>query len=168
MDYASICLEYKLMGHTGIAFEDTFPVRNDWEELVSEFERCVLPKPKWTHAAHLVVGTWYCTQFDLNTAIDKLRSNIRAHNDRVGTINSDTSGYHETITIFWARTIAAFIKSRPETISFPELADMVVEAFGHKSGLFREYYSFDIVASAEARKSWIEPDIRTFGMSNPS
>ncbi len=100
----------------------------------------------------------YCSQFDLDTAINKLRANIHAYNESVGTINSSTSGYHETITVFWARTITAFIKSRPKSRSFKDLATAVVEAFGNKPGIFREHYSFDVIASIDARKSWIEPD----------
>jgi hypothetical protein len=148
------------MDGISIDFKDTLPARNDWEELVLEFERRVLPKAKWTHAAHLVVGAWYCRRFDLETAIEKLRINISAHNESVGPVNSETSGYHETITVFWARTIDAFIKSRPKSRSFEELADSVVDAFGDKAGFFREYYSFDILASLEARKVWIEPDLK--------
>ncbi len=48
------------MSAFNLAFEDKSLVVDDLERLISEFERCVLPKKQWTHIAHLVVGTWYC------------------------------------------------------------------------------------------------------------
>ena len=34
----------------------------DIESFVRDFEACTLPKPRWTHQAHLLVGLWYLSQ----------------------------------------------------------------------------------------------------------
>jgi hypothetical protein len=34
----------------------------------------------------------------------------------------------------------------------------VVEEFGGRRDLFKQYYSFDVVASREARARWVPPD----------
>jgi len=32
--------------------------------------------------------------------------------------------------------------------------------FGMKAGLYREYYSFDVLKDVEARYQWMEPDLQ--------
>ena len=36
----------------------------------------------------------------------------------------------------------------------------LVDEFGSRRDLFREYYSFDVVKSREARAGWVEPDLK--------
>ena len=57
-----------------------------------------LPKPEWTHAAHFAVTLWlvrHRPDLDLDAEMPSL---IRAFNEATGTPNTDTGGYHETIT----------------------------------------------------------------------
>jgi hypothetical protein len=37
---------------------------------------------------------------------------------------------------------------------------MLVAEFAPRRDLFREYYSFDVVRSVEARRSWMPPDVK--------
>ncbi|HQU55198.1 MAG TPA: hypothetical protein PK643_19330, partial [Saprospiraceae bacterium] len=60
-----------------------------------------MPKASWTHQAHLQVALWYSHQLDFDEACALVRQRIIAYNDRVGTPNTDASGYHETLTRFW-------------------------------------------------------------------
>ena len=70
------------------------------ECFVQQFEALTLPKTSWTHVAHFVVGLWYLSHHPLPDAIERIRKGIFRYNEAVGTINSDTSGYHETLTLF--------------------------------------------------------------------
>ena len=79
------------------------------EERAARFLSGSLPRDQWTHAAHLCVGAWHVDRFGADEAIARLRVGIRALNDQHGTPNTATSGYHETITIAYARLLEQFL-----------------------------------------------------------
>ena len=78
--------------------------------LVAAFLSRTLPKPAWTHVAHLRVGLWHVHRFGEAGAVTALRERIPAYNEAVGTANTDSSGYHETLTVFYVRLIADFLE----------------------------------------------------------
>ncbi len=88
-------------------FETTLTSIADVEDLVRCFESGTLPRVRWTHHAHLVVGLWYISRFEKSEAIRRIRDGIKKHNAAVGTVDSPTSGYHETITLAWVRLVTA-------------------------------------------------------------
>ena len=55
--------------------------------------------------------------------------------------------------------MAKFLKERGGQRSELELANELVETYAGRSGLWREYYSFDLLKSVESRRKWIEPDL---------
>ena len=73
--------------------------------------------------------------------------------------NTDTSGYHETLTVLWLWVLAEFLDGLPE--GGPRI-DAVRKAVDRYSGnrLYSDYYSYDVSKSVEARKIWVEPDKR--------
>jgi hypothetical protein len=125
---------------------------------LDSFERGTLGKPLWTHAAHLAVGTWYLVTFPEGTAIERVRTGIRHYNECVGTANTEHSGYHETLTIFWLKIIGRFLEARGAGGRTLDQVRCVVEEFGGRRDLFKQYYSFDVVGSREARACWVAPD----------
>jgi hypothetical protein len=121
---------------------------------VRDWESGTLPKEQWTHAAHVAVGAYYAA-FYSDDALNKMRAGIFAFNASVGTLNTDSSGYHETLTVFWASIIRAAVCD----IADPwKAAQRAVSVFGEDRDLHRLYYSFDVVASASARKNAVSPD----------
>jgi hypothetical protein len=75
----------------------------------------------------------------------------------VGVRNTPDSGYHETLTLFWLGVIEARVRDLAG--SSRRLAALgVVAEYGARRDLFKEYYSFDVVASREARARWVAPD----------
>ena len=64
----------------------------DTESLVRLFLDRSLPKPAWTHVAHLRVGLWHVRRFGADRAVDLLRERISRYNEAVGTANTSTSG----------------------------------------------------------------------------
>ena len=127
-------------------------------EFLDGFERGTLPKAVWTHAAHLAMATWYLVTFPEGTAIDRVRTGIQHYNECVGTANTDDSGYHEMLTIFWIKMIGRFLGEMDAVDNKLDKARCVVEEFGGRRDLFKQYYSFDVVASREARARWVPPD----------
>ena len=67
---------------------------NALDDLVISFQGRTLPKPDWTHGAHLAVGLWHVATYRPPEALDRLRVGIRALNDAHGVVNSASSGYH--------------------------------------------------------------------------
>jgi hypothetical protein len=117
-----------------------------------------LPKEQWTHEAHLRVGLWHVVHFDAPEALVLLRHRISRYNESVGTPNSDTSGYHETITRFYVSLIAWFASGQDRSDPLDALARRLIEKYGDRDLPFR-YYSRDRLFSVEARRGWVEPDL---------
>jgi hypothetical protein len=134
-----------------------------WEEvagLVSEFETGALPHARWKHREHLTIALWYLSRLDEAEATDRIRDGILFLNTCHGTPNTDTRGYHETLTRFWIGVVVKFLKESDAERSELELANQLIEAYADRGGLWREYYSFDLLKSVESRRRWIEPDVR--------
>lgn len=91
--------------------------------------------------------------------MNRLRTGICAYNESIGGQNTDDSGYHETITRFYVEVIGLFLKQVDQTGSMDELAEQLLRDWGRKD-LPLEYYTKARLMSVEARRSWIEPDLR--------
>lgn len=126
---------------------------------LAAFEAGTLPKEEFTHAAHILTGACYVHQLGETAAIDHMRICIRHFNESVGGKNTDTSGYHETITIFWIKVLAA-LHGRNASLERAAFAALAVEAYKGRRDLFREFYDFDLVASTDARREWLPPTRR--------
>ncbi len=125
-----------------------------FQQFRSAWESGTLPKSAWTHAAHVAIGACYAVEFGPD-ALDRTRAGIIRYNQAVGTPNTETSGYHETLTRFWSAVIAREVAG----ISDPWQAAVHAAAkFGNARGLHSDFYSFDVVRSVEARRNWIPPD----------
>jgi hypothetical protein len=127
---------------------------------VGAFENCTLPKTRWTHGAHVLTGAWYVHALGEAEAMDQMRRCVRRYNESVGGKNTATSGYHETVTWFWIKLLAALYAAEVAAGRVQGRAAFALcaaERFGGSSGLHREYYDFDIMASSEARLGWVAP-----------
>ena len=82
--------------------------------IVELFNQSKLPKPEWTHEAHLLVGIWYLKTYNFEDAICRLREKIILLNLFHGTVNHQSSGYHETLTLFWLKIIQIYININAE------------------------------------------------------
>jgi len=118
-----------------------------------------LPKVEWTHHAHLRAGLWHVREHGPIEALDLLRTRISVYNESVGTANSDTSGYHETITRFYVTVIDRFLASADQSLDLDRLAEQLIKACGDRR-LPLHHYSESRLFSPVARRSWVEPDLR--------
>ncbi|CAN1546217.1 hypothetical protein MCERE19_01958 [Spirosomataceae bacterium] len=135
------------------------------EKLVRDFNSTTLPKAQWTHEAHLIVAIWYCKTYDLPKALYFLRYHIKTYNISVSTPNSETQGYHETLTRFWLLIAANFIKLN-ETKTFEETAEAFVNSDWAGQNLAFDYYSKETLFSVEARKDWVGPNLEKLPIAN--
>jgi hypothetical protein len=117
-----------------------------------------LPKPAWTHAAHFAAAAWLlqCRQ-DINVARD-MPAMIRAYNEATGVANTDSGGYHETITQASIRATRAFLSEHSTLALFAAVNELLRSPLGQPEWLLR-YWSRDKLFSVEARKYWVEPDL---------
>lgn len=127
--------------------------------LIKKFELRKLPKVEWTHEAHLLVAIWYCSKHNFEEALELVRKHISAHNEAVGTGNTDEDGYHESITKFWLMVASHYIKKHHES-SIAHLCNSFINSdFGHSTYPL-EFYSKKRLFSLEARYNWLSPDLK--------
>lgn len=132
---------------------------HDVDGLAAQFVAATLPKDAWTHEAHLIVGLWHVERYGAVEALERLRSSIRRLNDAHGTPNSDTRGYHETITTAYVQLLDAF-RSRYPVATLEECAGLLLDSPVARPDLLFDYYSRQRLLSVEARRAWVEPDLR--------
>jgi hypothetical protein len=135
-----------------------WPTTDELEILVLRFGRRLLPHAEWTHQAHLSVGTWHVRRYGPDRALARLRRGIRRLNDRHGTPNSDSRGYHETITRAYVLLIAEFLAARPPEKTTAECAQALLASPLAEREALLAYYSKERLMSVAARRDWIEPD----------
>lgn len=133
-------------------------------DLVARFETRTLAKAEWTHEAHLTVCLATLRRLGPDAALDHLRASIRAYNDVVGTPNTATSGYHETLTRYYLGAVAAAAADagtrdgRDGDVLDRLLADVLVdETCGREAPL--RHWSRDRLFSVAARREWSPPDL---------
>jgi hypothetical protein len=128
------------------------------DQIARHFRALTLPKPEWTHYAHLRVGLWHLLHHSPEEAMGLLRSGIRALNESHGVANTESGGYHETITRFYVWQIATFLAASDRTRTPDELAVELILRYGDKDLPFR-YWTKERLMSTEARLGWVEPDL---------
>jgi len=131
------------------------------DTFLAQFEQGTLPKPMWTHAAHVLTGACYVHMLGEAAAIDKMRLCVRRYNEAVGGRNTESSGYHETITIAWIKLLAGLLRESGAMERAP-FAALAVQRFGADREVLKRYYDFDVVGSVEARRTWVPPTLASF------
>jgi hypothetical protein len=121
-----------------------------------------LPLAQWTHQAHCLAGLYLLTQrpeIDLDRDLPGI---IWRYNAAVGTPNSDSDGYHETITRFYLQALRSFLSRQPAGQSLAVLAQSFMASRFATRDFPLHYYSKDRLMSVEARRVWVSPDRRDF------
>lgn len=117
-----------------------------------------LPKAEWTHAAHFAAAFWLLRRPEMDVLRD-MPGLIRAYNEATGVPNTDTGGYHETITIASLRAARAWLAARPHAPLHVALNELLADECGRSDWLLA-YWSKPLLFSVEARRAWVEPDLR--------
>lgn len=117
-----------------------------------------LPRPEWTHQAHLVFATALLDAEGLQGAEDKAPSLIRAYNESVGGVNDDTQGYHHTITLLFLRHIHDFLAPMNRMTPGARATCLLVSPLAETDYPLR-FYSKACLFSVEARREWVDPDL---------
>jgi hypothetical protein len=116
-----------------------------------------LPKTEWTHAAHFAAAFWLLSRPDRD-AMREMPGLIRAYNEATGVANTDSTGYHETITLASLRAARAWLHAHPHKGLHLSLVELLASDHGRSDWLLA-YWSRPLLFSVEARRSWVEPDL---------
>jgi hypothetical protein len=119
-----------------------------------------LPRSEWTHEAHLAATTYLLLRrpdVDLDSELPDI---IRRFNESVGGVNSDSEGYHETITRVFLRGVRLFLEEADFKEPLHELVnELLLSPMGSRDWPLR-FYSPRRLFSVEARRHFVEPDLR--------
>ena len=118
-----------------------------------------LPRAEWTHEAHLAATTYLLLRrpdVDLDTQLPDI---IGGYNASVGGVNSDSEGYHETITRLFLRGVRLFLADAETSEPLHETVNaLLLTPMGRRDWPLR-FYSPLRLFSTEARRDFIGPDI---------
>jgi hypothetical protein len=128
------------------------------EEVVRGFEDCTTPDSEFNHHAHLIVALSYLhlSRLTIKEAAERMRMGLYRFLDHHG---HDRQKYNETITLFWIKLVHSFLDRTNTSRRMADIANEMIEACGN-SQLIYSYYSKERLLKDEARKEWIEPDVK--------
>lgn len=119
-----------------------------------------LPRSEWTHEAHLAATTYLLLKRPDVNVDRELPELIRRYNESVGGVNSDSEGYHETITRVFLHGLRLFLEEADRSDPLHELVnELLLSPMGRRDWPLR-FYSPQRLFSVEARRQFVEPDLR--------
>lgn len=126
------------------------------EAVVNGFESCATVKEDFTHRSHLTVATYYLHCSNRAEATHRMRTGLLRFLDHHGV---GRSKFHETLTIFWIKTVSTFLEGLDQTLPLLEMTNAVIESLSDSRLVF-VYYSEELLRTDESRKVWVAPDLR--------
>ena len=121
---------------------------------------CRLPKSEWTHEAHVQAGLSLVLRMGASRALATLREAIPRYNISTNTPNTDTGGYHDTLTVYYVWAIDELLRdgiSPENVVSQPLVSRTAALNFWERDELF----------SVDARRHWVAPT-KKLGQKIPS
>lgn len=125
-------------------------------DLVERFEAGAIERADWKHAEHLTVALFYISRYDPDTAMAKMRTGIFNLLRAFRLDLSKEMPYHETLTVFWMRTVSDFNAAEAES-SLPDKANELVARFEKDYPL--RFYSRELLFSDKARATFVNGDL---------
>jgi hypothetical protein len=127
------------------------------DRVLLAFEACQLDPAKFHHADHIRLA-WLCIQrYGARQAEAALLDGIRQFARHAGVPEK----FHYTITIAWARLVAAACCKSDSRDSFYEWIKTHPELLDKR--LTNEHYSAGRLESSQARCGWLDPDLKPLG-----
>ncbi len=118
-----------------------------------------LPRPEWTHEAHLAASLWIARERPEIDPTQDLAGIIFAYNEAVGGINDDTQGYHDSITRVYVEAVRVHLSRRDEDEPLAQSVNALLSSALGRRDLPLRFYSTDRLFSVPARRKFIDPDL---------
>lgn len=117
-----------------------------------------LPKGDWTHEAHLAACLWIVRDCPDIAPERDMPGIISRYNESLGGVNSDTEGYHETITQVFIAAVRDHLNDRPKGEGVCDCVNaLLVSDRGRRDWPLR-FYSKERLFSVQARRGFVAPD----------
>lgn len=117
-----------------------------------------LPRAEWTHAAHFAATLWLARHHPHRLEPAAIAAIIRGYNEASGGANTDTEGYHETITRTSVRAVRDHLGRFATDTPLPDiLAALLASPCGRSDWLLAHWHR-ETLFSVAARRAWIGPD----------
>lgn len=127
--------------------------------LTAGFLARTLPAKAWTNDAHWAVAVDLTMNHPHFDPPRDMPGAISAYNVASGTQNSDSSGYHETITQASLVMVRHALKTgRPGRAAYEVVNELMASPTGRVDWLLA-HWSKDVLMSVAARRNWVAPDI---------
>ena len=120
---------------------------------------CSLPKPEWTHEAHLATCAWLILERQDIIPERDLPDLIRRYNESVGGVNDETQGFHETITQVFIRGVRLSLRRSEGEHGLADRVNALLRSPQGRREWPLGFYSRERLFSVEARLGWVEPDL---------
>ena len=128
-------------------------------KLVESFENAAICRENWRHVEHMIVANHYLSENDFEHAYIKMREGIFKLLRAFEVDLSKEMPYHETLTIFWMRTVDDFRKTKNGR-SAVEICRALAENYDKDYPL--RFYSRELLFSDQARAAFVEPDLNLY------
>ena len=117
-----------------------------------------LPKSEWTHAAHFALALYLLRYRRELAEPDAMREIITRLNEAHGTPNTDSEGYHHTITIASLAAARGELERYPDSVPLAEILENLLSTPLGKFDWIFAFWSPEVLFSLKARRGWLEPD----------
>lgn len=142
---------------------DPWLERHASEEAIRAVARGLLdtswPEPDWKHREHCVATLGLILFYPEMNLEQELPGIIQRYNLAHGGQNTDTSGYHETMTLLYLKAIRHFVHVLPVGTTPADAVRMLLQSPVGKKDYPLRYYSRELIMSQEARRGWVKPDL---------
>lgn len=118
-----------------------------------------LPKPEWTHAPHFALALWICRHRRDLMAAEAMRTLISSYNVATDTPNTDTSGYHHTITLASLRAADDHLRRLGPDVSLASALSALMDSPLGRPDWVLAHWRRETLFSPEARRAWRDPDL---------
>lgn len=130
------------------------------DDFLARFEAAELTPAEWSHEARLRATYLYLARDDFPGAVRRIRSGIRGLNEALGVAEDAADGYHETLTLAWARLVAAAMGPRETAGAF--VAFIAAHPELRCEDRVLRHYSRERLLSSRARREFVLPDVAPF------
>ena len=133
----------------------------DAEAMVEKFLDGSLSPGEFSHEAHLITGLCLLARHGDGT-LGFIRQKLMDFLAAAGIPNTDTSGYHETMTSFWLHILQKEFADGNGQVHWNQatLDELLFSEKLANRNLWLEHYSKERMMSVEARKGLVEPDLK--------
>lgn len=128
------------------------------EDLVARIQACEVSDAEFMHREHLAMAASVCLEGHRDN-LGEIKAIILALNVSNHVEQTETGGYHETLTVAWYRLVRFCLSTCDLGDTKLSKINTVLLAHENKREIL-DYYSRDLIMSWKARTEWVEPDLK--------